>query len=111
MTDEMWVQALLAPQPDPVGDGPSVTDAALATTSDHRIAALLVTRRAQGVARYGTELRAHNGRDVRADLVQEFVDAILYARQYGLERCDGGETAAVLQSHLSLYLTRIGWTP
>jgi hypothetical protein len=42
-------------------------------------------RRQQGLDRYGTVLQACNGRDARADLVQELVDAKGYMAQLLME--------------------------
>jgi hypothetical protein len=39
-----------------------------------------------GVAKYGTPLQAHNGRDALVDLYQELLDACAYVRQTIAER-------------------------
>ncbi len=43
-------------------------------------------RGAAGEARYGTRLRAHNGRDPLVDAYQEAIDLVLYLRQAIRER-------------------------
>ena len=83
---------MLEPQPDPIPGGPSVTDWVLAQLAaagvDPIVAELVRIRREQGIARYGTELTAHNGRDVRCERVQEAVDLLLYGGQESMERGD-----------------------
>ena len=79
------VVRLLEPQPDPVPGGPSVTDEALRFVDDERIRALLQARREQGIARYGRELTAANGRDALADAAQEALDLLLYLTQLRME--------------------------
>jgi hypothetical protein len=79
------VARLLDPQPPPVGDGPSVTDEALRLVDDERIRELLRARREQGIARYGRELTAANGRDALADAAQEALDLLLYLVQLQME--------------------------
>lgn len=79
------IARLLAEQPPPTGDGPSITDAAAARCWSPTVRALLLARREQGIERYGAELGAHNGRVVVADLVQELVDARVYAEQWRIE--------------------------
>lgn len=46
---------------------------------------LCVARRALGVARYGQPLRYDDGRDSMTDLLQELLDAIVYARKAEVE--------------------------
>ncbi len=76
---------MLAPQPDPVGGEGSVVDDLvvdlLYRIGHPRVAELLQERRRQGVERYGSELRYRNGRDPDCDLIQELVDALMYAQQ------------------------------
>lgn len=43
-------------------------------------------RRALGIKRYGTALKAHNGRDALVDLYEELLDAVMYAKQAIVER-------------------------
>jgi hypothetical protein len=61
--------------------------------------ALLVERRAQGRERYGTKLRTRNGRNARADLLQEVLDAYIYAGQDLAERrtADAGRRVRLLE--------------
>lgn len=87
------VARLLEPQPAPTGDGPSVVDWLIAdlsmTPTEPRadlLIALLRARREQGLARYGTEVRAHNGRWATADALQEAVDMLVYVAQRQIER-------------------------
>ena len=49
----------------------------------------LEERERVGIARYGTPLQPHNGRDALVDLYQELLDACCYVRQLIAER-DGG---------------------
>ncbi len=106
---------VLAPQPDPVGSGPSVTDAAVALATAERlpetrlVVALLLERRKQGIERYTRELHAYNGRSADLDMLQEQVDAILYATQAVLE--GGGEVALMqLRIQFATLLTALGTT-
>lgn len=64
-------------QPAPTGNGPSVTDAVM---EDLRY------RREHGINKYGTELRANNGRDPLVDAYQEVLDLALYLKQTLMER-------------------------
>lgn len=96
------VRRLLEPQPSPVGDGDSVTDAALAMVTSPIVRELLLARREQGLARYGTELRSWNGRNPTADLAQELTDALLYATQREMQNQEPypGHLFEVLESAL-----------
>jgi hypothetical protein len=93
-----------------VGDGPSVTDAAIERTSSTIVLELLLARREQGRARYGTELCGWNGRDSTADLVQELTDALLYATQREMEGREPypGRLFEVLESALHRVATDAG---
>ena len=57
----------------------------LPTTSVGDICALVIAdmeeRRRMGIAKFGTPLQPHNGRDARRDLYQELLDAVFYERQ------------------------------
>lgn len=55
----------------------SITDAVITDLND---------RRRLGIAKYGMQLMAHNGRDALVDLYQELTDATLYLRQHLVER-------------------------
>lgn len=109
MTDDAWARALLEPQPAPRPGRDSVTDAALAASTDHRVRLLLAHRREQGRARYGTELQSHNGRWVAADRVQEMVDELAYATQMRLEGSDI-DGAADTELRLIGLLDHLGWS-
>jgi len=43
-------------------------------------------RRRVGIARYGTALQPHNGRDSLRDLYEELIDAAMYVKQAMVER-------------------------
>lgn len=47
-------------------------------------------RRAAGIAKYGTPLQTHNGRDAIVDAYQEALDLACYLRQFMAERRAGG---------------------
>ncbi len=49
------------------------------------VADALAARRALGLTRYGSLLQPFNGRDCLRDLLDELLDAIVYARQVVLE--------------------------
>lgn len=44
-----------------------------------------------GEKKYGTRLKAHNGRDAMLDLYQEILDGCNYAKQLVIEDKDGGD--------------------
>lgn len=113
----MTPEEMLAPQPPPSGHGDSVTNWLLmrlglgrqggspATPDEFdRVEALLVARRAQCWRKYGMELRMGNGREARADALQEAVDLLLYLAQDLIER-EGVDAEPVLGSYA---LVRIG---
>lgn len=65
-------------QPAPrVGVGESIHDLVIQDMRD---------RKALGLARYGTILQAHNGRDALVDAYQEALDLCCYLRQAISER-------------------------
>lgn len=80
------------PPPTP-NDEPHIADIVCAdlTRSAHlgagrrAIAAEVRHRKRLGIQRYGTPLQAHNGRFALADLLDELVDALQYARQHLVE--------------------------
>lgn len=82
-------------------DGPSMHDLVVAdlrawTLPEEvrtRAVELLEARKQLGLTRYGSLLQAHNGRDARRDLVEEIVDALVYARQLIEEQGLPGSTA------------------
>ena len=56
--------------------------------ADSAMIAFQVTAREQyekGIEKYGTVLKSMNGRDAGKDLMQELVDAVMYARQLDME--------------------------
>ena len=81
----MTLEQMLEPQPAPTGDGPSIVDSLLPRLSSGIVREIVSLRREQGRERYGTELNAHNGRNAKADLLQELVDAMIYLAQDELE--------------------------
>lgn len=66
-----------ATQPAPTGDGAEVWPLVIQD---------MQARDQLGRERYGTPLRAHNGRDALVDRYQELLDACVYARQEIYER-------------------------
>ena len=75
--------ARLAPEPDPAPADDDVWAEIIARTSDPRLRALYVERRAQGIARYGVPLQRVNGRNHAVDALQEAVDLVAYAEAAG----------------------------
>ncbi len=69
------------PQQDPLPGRESVTDAVIRDLRE---------RREMGKAKYGTELRSHNGRSALLDAYQEALDLCLYLRQALIEGEDDG---------------------
>ena len=67
----------LIPQPPPIGNGSPVWPMVIADMED---------RNRQGIAKYGTPLRTHNGRDALLDAYQESLDQTVYLRQAIAER-------------------------
>lgn len=80
-------------QPNPTGNG---VDVAAVAADDLRsmhldfIAEDIEARIQMGEKKYGSRLKAFNGRDVFTDLGQELLDAINYAKQAQLEGKDDG---------------------
>jgi hypothetical protein len=72
--------------PDANADGPDVWAALIARNSSGALLYAMSERRDLGIARYGTPLRPHNGRDVNRDLREELLDALAYAAQRAMER-------------------------
>ena len=50
-----------------------------------QVVAMIEARRRLGIARYGSALQAFNGRDAGQDLLEELVDALVYACQLWVE--------------------------
>jgi hypothetical protein len=69
------------PEPAPTGDGDIVLHEAIKD---------LVARAQTGKRKYGTFLRAHNGRNATMDLHQELLDAVMYSKQRLMEQDDKG---------------------
>jgi hypothetical protein len=53
-----------------------------------QVIADIEARREVGIARYGTALQPHNGRDALRDLYEELLDAVMYVRQVMAERSE-----------------------
>ena len=70
-------------QPDPKGDGEIVLNQVLADLQE---------RAEIGKEKYGTYLRANNGRDALWDLYQELLDGVMYIRQLIIERDQNDRT-------------------
>jgi len=84
---------LNAPQPAPVTDdaGSEVWPSLLAEVAlSPELRALCEERDALGRAKYGTPLRAHNGRDALKDALQEALDLAAYLQQAAMEVEDAG---------------------
>ena len=80
-----------APQPIPVGDGIDVAVVAaerLKALGLDEIAEDIEARIRLGERKYGTRLKAFNGRDALMDLYQEVLDGINYAQQCVIEGKD-----------------------
>ena len=97
-------------QPLPVpSDGLSMHDlvcadlAAGGMAGSAGIAADLQERKQLGLARYGSLLQAHNGRDALRDMYEELEDAAVYARQ-ALEESASSDRVAVYDSLLTLLI-------
>lgn len=73
--------AALSPQPPPLPNTGDVWAEVIADTPESDpLRPLFVARREMGKAKYGTYLGRDNGRDFRADAVQEGVDGVAYCR-------------------------------
>lgn len=73
--------AALSAQPPPIPNTGDVWAEIIADTPEtDPLRPLFVARREMGIAKYGTALGRGNGRDFRADAVQEGVDGIAYCR-------------------------------
>jgi thymidylate synthase (FAD) len=70
------------PQPAPTGNGADITDMVVRDLTD---------RREAGTLKYGTSLRAFNGRNALIDAYQESLDMTLYLRQ---KLTENGERSA-----------------
>ena len=93
-TDREQLAALaarLTPEPDPAPADGDVWAEIIARTSDPRLRALYVERRAQGIARYGVPLQRSNGRSHIVDALQEAVDLVAYCTAADLPGLAGDE--------------------
>lgn len=83
--------------PAPTGNGPVVLPYvlniahALNLSYGPLVVGDLTDRAEMGKAKYGTYLRAQNGRDAEVDLLQELYDAAMYSGQCRMEEKPGGE--------------------
>lgn len=76
--------AALGAQPAPIPNTGDVWAEIIAETPEtDPLRTLFIARREMGIAKYGTPLGRGNGRDFRADAIQEAVDGIAYARGDG----------------------------
>jgi hypothetical protein len=97
-TDREQLAALaarLTPEPDPAPADGDVWAEIIARTSDPRLRALYVERRAQGIARYGVPLQRSNGRSHIVDALQEAVDLVAYCTAADLPGLAGYAEAMV----------------
>lgn len=94
-----------ATQPDPTGDGAPVLPWVRERIQSAGLIADLEARALLGMERYGTPLRAHNGRDALADLYQEALDAVMYAAQWAME--EPGERGDVMVAESVRFAARI----
>ncbi len=70
--------SLMDPQPPPITTShPAIQDLVMVD---------LAARKRQGIAKYGTPLQPHNGRDALTDAYQEAIDLAQYLRQAIYER-------------------------
>jgi hypothetical protein len=80
------------PEPAPIkNDRPAIQDLVIADLRQRTgtaprayaglVAADIEERKAQGLAKYGTLLQAHNGRNAIVDAYQEALDAVQYLKQ------------------------------
>lgn len=75
-------------EPAPTGHGADITDLVLKDLAD---------RREAGVKKYGTPLRAFNGRNALVDAYQESLDQVLYLRQRITENGERGDAATATE--------------
>lgn len=74
---------ILTPQPPPTNEAGDLWADIIAREDDPTLRALFVARREQGIAKYGRPLEVGNGRDFRADAIQEALDGLVYAEGLG----------------------------
>ena len=83
-----------APQPTPTGNGIDVAVVAaekLKALGLNQIAEDIEDRIRLGERKYGTRLKAFNGRNAYMDAYQEALDGVNYAQQVQIEGLDNGE--------------------
>ena len=78
-------------QPAPTGNGRIVLFEAIAFANSYGhqhewMCEQLLDRAMQGKTKYGTWLRANNGRDVLRDVLDEALDGLMYATQLNMEK-------------------------
>jgi len=87
------------PQPAPTGNGQSITDL---------VKSQFDGRRESGRKTYGTELRAHNGRDAARDRHEELLDAVLYSAQDMIQRQELIDAARELVENVDRWEAVVG---
>lgn len=90
------------PEPPPLGGtGNPLWPTVIARYAD-RLAFTAAARERHefGVAKYGTALRAHNGRNARIDALQEAMDLIVYLEQMAQEAPSGWDARAIRNQQL-----------
>jgi hypothetical protein len=73
----MTQKTAATPEPPPVGEGQPIYPLVVAD---------IESRVTAGLNKYGTVLRASNGRDALMDAYQEAIDLVMYLRQAMFER-------------------------
>jgi hypothetical protein len=56
------------------------------TDVEEKLKSDLTARQEAGIAKYGTQLKTHNGRDALVDAYQESLDLLMYLRQWMMEQ-------------------------
>jgi len=74
---------VLTPQPSPTNEAGDLWATIIAREEDATLRDLFAARREQGIAKYGRPLGLGNGRDFRADAIQEALDGLVYAEGLG----------------------------
>lgn len=74
---------ILDPQPPPQNTTGDLWADLIAREESPELRALFAVRREQGIAKYGRPLGRDNGRDFRADALQEALDGLVYAEGLG----------------------------
>ena len=91
--DPTFSDLAIKQQPNPIGNGVDIAIEAAADLRAMRLNSLaddIEARIRMGEKKYGSRLKAFNGRDVFTDLGQELLDAINYSKQAQLEGKDDG---------------------